>query len=300
MTPRPFDGIPWSAITYETMFHSRAVGYGTPRRLSHYYQPLIFRHLLADPTLVRVFVEDNFLCDYVNHQKLSFLPHGFTVVDRPAAQDARRHFALADDKVAMLAYGAINSYKQIGFLISSLQQAPGNTVALLVGRQSEDVRPSLETPEAKALIANDRLKILDVYADAELEARSFMAADIVWAVYSKERTQTSGVVAQAGHFAKPVITGCEGWMGKVVGTRDLGEVLKARTVAAAAQAIANLATNPARRGRCGRNGWLTFSSYTPDSFASRIVETITRTLADQPPLRGPIAVPKRSDSGLMA
>lgn len=173
-------------------------------------------------------------------------------------------------------YGAIDNRKCLDLLIPAVGQVgPSRNVLLVVaGVQDCWLRKHvlLEAPAAR-LRQESRLVEFDRFVTVAEEQMLFTAADIVWS-HSRNSFGSSGVLVRAGQYAKPVIVSDLGLVGKIVSEERCGLAVRNASVAAIAEAIVELASQPALRKQMGERAWARFSQHVPEAFAGPIRSAI--------------------------
>ena len=155
---------------------------------------------------------------------------------------ARTIFGIAEDQTLFLAAGEHSMRKGTHHLISNWPDAP-NTVLLVVGRCSDDVRAAVRSRRND--LPEGRLRVLDDVLDTQRYADAFRAADVVTVCYPSH-FGASGILNTAIAFRKPVISSNYGCIGDLVERFGLGTAFDCRDEATMRMNLRKTVTSPPR------------------------------------------------------
>lgn len=271
-----FGRVPWAVIPHGLRFHFRESGIKSPRRRIDAMQRACFFRMLRAPTLHRVFALDPYLVSSVMHPKVVYVPDPSSlplILDRRVC---RRSLDLPESAIVLLVYGAIDGRKCLDLLIPAIARVDPalNVLLVIAGVQDQRLRKTLlmEGP-ATQLRGESRLVEFNRFVTTEEEQMLFTAADIVWN-YNRDSYGSSGVLVRAGQYSKPVIVSDLGLAGRIVTDERCGVVVASPDPAAIAQAIVELATQPALREVMAKRAFARFAQNVPEAFAGPIVDAI--------------------------
>ena len=221
----PFGGTQFSGIVMRPSFHHYEMGIKTPgimysRSFSLKY--FLYLRVLKLKALQSIFTIDfafwKFCQTYTSSDwvKVKYFPDPVDPICPLDKDEARKHFGINTNRVALLVYGSIDMRKGIVSALSWALDARSkgiNISLLILGEQSEEVRQHLKgSAVAKKLIDDDSLYLLDRYVTTEEEVLAFSAVDLVWLKYH-DFYQMSGVMVKAGMLDLPMILPDQGVMG---------------------------------------------------------------------------------------
>lgn len=281
LRPGILRGHRWVAVSNGTKFHHRAAGIDGPRRWLDHVQSWLFKKILRQTHLVRLFVVDPFLAKLMRHPKLAWAPDPVIAprLDDPAA--ARRAYGLRADTLVILVFGFISQRKCVDALLKGIARlSPDFDVTVfLAGTQHGRYRQAMANSDvAGQLRTQGRLVELDRYIVDGEDFDPMATADMCWVVYDQNWVMPSGVLLLAGVARRAVICRNRGVIGRLVEQHDCGVRLESDDPENVARAIALLARDPVARDRMGRNGHDAFAPQTPDRFAQPIVDDIASIL----------------------
>lgn len=210
----PSMSVSWAGICMRPSFHYRDFGVLAPEPKWRSIKARLFRRLLRQRGLKKIFTIDELLEKHV-HQKhpslatrLMFVPDPAELSSRYDQASARNLLRLVHDDFIVLVYGAIDQRKGVDQLLQGLthQKMLRNVRVLVVGRHTPALR---EQFSREPLVTS-----IDTYADCNTEEAAFRAADVVWMGYRSHYVM-SGVLVLAAMAGKPVLatrSGLIGWM----------------------------------------------------------------------------------------
>lgn len=277
----PFGVTPWSGIVMRDTFHHAEMGISGRRRRSDLIKKWLFLALARNRSLASLFTIDQALPEYVTkhhpalRERVSWLPDPVSMDGSATRESSRAALGIPDSKVVVLVFGVLNERKCLDKLIAALALAPcpTNVVALVAGRQLDNTRALLATPEAEVLVRAGRMIQIAGYLTAEQEHMVFAAADVVWVGYRDHFTM-SGVLLQAGFMKLPVIACDQGLIGWLAKRHQLGPCIHVDDRAEVAAALSGLAASEALRNEFGRNGRLLADKHDVATFTDHIFKKI--------------------------
>jgi glycosyltransferase involved in cell wall biosynthesis len=143
-------------------------------------------------------------------------------------ENVRQGYAIGDDKVLFIHFGAMNGNKGTIELLESLKSLPfseGQKYAFFfAGKVADSIR---ERFYALVEEVKDKVQIIvkDEYCSYDFFASLCTACDAVVTPY-KRTAQSSGLIGYASQFGKPVIAPDKGLLGQLVKKYDLGILIK--------------------------------------------------------------------------
>ena len=169
-------------------------------------------------------------------------------------------------RVLVGVFGVIGVRKNVPLLMHAVAQVPG--AALVVGGRVEpDVRDVLTTdPVARALIAEDRMVVVDRLLEPDEFGAALANVDVAAALHTNDAP--SGILAEACIRHTPVLVPRGGWLQRVVDTTGIG-VASDLTVAGLAAALDRLAADRDRHVAAARRHAPTIGTA---DFTARLLE----------------------------
>jgi glycosyltransferase involved in cell wall biosynthesis len=277
-----FRGRPWITIAHHVGFHHRARGTGGAPEPTDVLQRILFSRMLHDRRLICVGTHDPILPDAVHDPKVVFCPHPAVGPKLSGVAEARAAYGIRPDTCVILMFGVVNRVKMLDLLLESAARLVPEVdlTVLLAGVQTaDDVAAALSSPSADKLREHGRLIEVNRYIVEDVDIDPMSASDIVWAFYRKEFRWHSGVACRAALAKLPVIIRRETLTGQLVDVNEAGLALTSDDPGDIANALAQLAKDPALRTQLGENGHRTFSEYTPERLARPIIEAINHAFA---------------------
>lgn len=248
-----FGNTPWAGISMLPMFHLPQIqGMVVPRRRGDWIRDKLYRRLLSDPHLRTLFTIDPELVEFASRSlsarqrsRLTYLPDPSVQYQLLPRDASRTQLAIPHDVHLVILYGALHPRKGVEPLIRGAQAAgcPNSIHVLLAGRQDNEVREILRSPEANELRHDGRLHVLDQYIDDDLEKVILSAADFMWIGYSKFY-RMSGIFVLAARHALPAIFTREGLIGHLGRKFNVGPEIDPDRVDSVTHALAELTENP--------------------------------------------------------
>lgn len=217
----PFLDAPFAGVTMRQRFHFREMGVVAKTAADMGMKKWLFLRMLRLKKLQRVYVIDDTLLAYFEHNrsslagKLRFIPDPIVpVVVTPRAK-AREMLGLAGGALIVLAYGYMDTRKGIAMLLdwAARQELVPAVHVLLAGIMSPDVERQLTSEAACSLRARDRLRVINRYVERDEEQLLFSATDVVWLGYEAVELM-SGVLVTAAHFRKAILFSDYGLIGR--------------------------------------------------------------------------------------
>jgi len=228
----PFGKSAWGAICMRPAFHLKECGVIAPTTVLLNIKRHLFKRALQIKTLNTLFSIDELLPTYINKKypkianKLVYLPDPAEPPMNLDSTELRQRYRIPLNAKLILVYGAINERKGILNLLDALELSPAlcEWHALVVGRQSQEVRDALSTVRWSKLNQSNRIHAIDEFVTDEIEHHVFAICDVVWVAYVKHYTM-SGVIVRAGMNHKPVISCKEGLIGWFVRVHGVGLIV---------------------------------------------------------------------------
>jgi glycosyltransferase involved in cell wall biosynthesis len=281
---RPFGATPWLSITMRTMFHFDAMGIKAPaQRFTAVRRSLIYR-MLRQPTTAALLTIDPTLAQFAGRQrapmfrKVRYLPdpapqHSATL----SQQQARQQLGIPADARVVLVYGDISSRKGIFALVEAAAAPECSTrVQLLLAGRNRQAQLLAATTGWQALVARQRIHLLEGFIDDEQERLLMVAADCMWVGYI-DFYGVSSVMALAARNAMPVLASDYGLVGYLAREHQLGALLDPSNIASIVTALNRLVNEPEFFTRAGRNGVAVFQDHTPIEFQRRFMDTVRQS-----------------------
>lgn len=273
----PFDMTKWGGICMRPSFHYAACGVIAPDTRWSYLKRLLFNRVLRLDNLVCLFSIDELLVRHVHRhdsvlaRQLHYLPDPAGLPLRLDVIGLRQQYNIPISAKVVLVYGSIDGRKGLFRLLDSLALFPEliEWHALIVGRQSPDVREALSSQQWASLKEENRLHTIDDFVSGEVEHQVFSLCDAVWAAYVGHYTM-SGVLVRAGMYRKPVIANGYGLIGWYARTKKLGIILSnsKESVVAALRCLAE----PVGAREMGDNGHRQFAENTWSFFVAQLAK----------------------------
>lgn len=223
----PFGRCPWTAIVMRPSFHMQGMGVEAPRPSLAAVKQFLFKQLLSQKTLVRLFTIDELLDQFTRERwpklasRIEFFPDPVELEAPVNRGEARRLLGVPENNCTLLVYGAVDGRKGVDKLLDALKDWKGvqGLTLLIVGRQTNEVRERLRRAPGES----PGLKVISVdqYVDKATEARAFAATDLVWLGYVGHFTM-SGVLVLAARNRKRALATNAGLLGWYVRRLDLG------------------------------------------------------------------------------
>jgi glycosyltransferase involved in cell wall biosynthesis len=281
---RPFGATPWLSITMRTRFHFDAMGVSAPaQRFTGVRRWLTYR-ILSQPTTAALLTIDPTLAQFAGRQrapmfrKVRYLPdpapqHPPTV----SRLQARQQLGIPADARVVLVYGDISSRKGIFALVEAAATAEcSERVHLLLAGRNRHAH-QFETHAAwQALLARQRIHLLEGFIDDEQERALMVAADCMWVGYI-DFYGVSSVMALAARNAMPVMASESGLVGHLARAHDLGALVDPRNSASIVSALNRLVNEPEFFTRAGRNGVTVFQDHAPIEFQRRFMNAVRQS-----------------------
>lgn len=235
MRGAPFRSSRWCAITMRTSPPGTSVTEMCRWRL--------IDRICAAPALVRLFTIDPMFqageapSRYKLPAKLAYLPDPVERIEHGDRTAARKAFGIDDRTHVILVFGSLDRRKGIEWLFEALLRLPQSVrvAALLVGKQTPELRAQLQEPRWQQLYASQRILSVDqVIPQTELGG-VLAAADSAWLGYVGH-PHASGVFMLAAIHGLPIIATNAGAIGLMasrvsraisVNPSDSGEVARA-------------------------------------------------------------------------
>ena len=234
----------------------------------------------------------------VPFERIAVVPHGPLLEEEPelGRAEARRRLSLPLAAQLVLFAGLIEPYKGLDDLVdafAALAAAWPEARLVVAGRPNAPFGPYRRALDARGLLDRTHLD-LRYLAQAEL-ASYLCAADVVALPY--RRTTTSGVLAAARRFGRPVVATAVGDLAELIDDGETGLLVPPGDPPALAAALAHLLADPALAARLGEGGrrrtltdqsWDVAARRTLDVYRSVIGEAAGRRASPHPGAgRGP-------------
>jgi glycosyltransferase involved in cell wall biosynthesis len=205
----PFHGTPYSGITMRQRFHLEASGVIVARERMNAWKGRLFRRLLRDPDLARVYTNDETLAEFFrgsgNPSKVLHLPDPSDPGPMVPRDEARRRLGLRLDGCVVLVYGYLDERKGVRTLLEWVGRSTARAASLLiVGQQAPETAALLSSPSARSLMEAGRLHASNCFVLERDEPLYFGAADIVWLGYDRFEMM-SGVLVKAAQYHRAVV-----------------------------------------------------------------------------------------------
>jgi glycosyltransferase involved in cell wall biosynthesis len=265
----PFGDTPWSGTVMRPSFHFTRQGVVAPRPSLAKTKEWLFFRLLRARGLQRLFTNDETLLDFVRRKKarylsrLDLLPDPVTERAAISKQQGRAALDLPSEATLVLLVGTVTARKGVKALVESMEQSdwPSDVHLVLAGKQDQEIVDYLRGANVRIIRKQGRLHLLDRFLTEAEIASAFAATDFVWCGY-EGHYQMSGVLAQAGHWGKPVIACREGLIGRLTRHHGMGVVLADAGPRSIVEAVGNLHSDPGAVRRFGTAGQRAFASHT--------------------------------------
>lgn len=157
---------------------------------------------------------DRFQESFNRSLPLSVIPHGHFIdyVERIPRDEAREALGIPKDKFVLLMFPPNRWNKGLRTFIEVLEKLPDNYIGIMAGKCT-DIEIKSFFSDAKRKL-NKRLIVRTAYIPAEEAHQFFGCADVFFMPY-KDIT-TSGSVAHAISYAKPIVSTRRGNLGEMV------------------------------------------------------------------------------------
>ncbi len=226
----PFGATPWSGLLMRLSFHYPEMGVKAPLKRTASLEKYLFRRLLSQKTLRRMFVIDEPLADYTKthfggaaKKVVCFAdPQDFPGrTDRPAALAS---LGLPPGRKIILAFGSLDRRKGLGELTKLLiaGNLPHDWDILMAGKMSAE-----DTGEIVGSIPDGlrgRVHFLNRFLTEAESVQCFSVSDAVWLRYSGHYG-SSGVQALAAAAGLPIIATADGLIAWNTKRHHLGVIL---------------------------------------------------------------------------
>ena len=237
----------------------------------------IIRHVAAFHTLADE-VEAELIAHGAPAERLQRIPNGVdTERFRPPSGDeretARRRLGLSPDAVVSIYCGRFAPVKRLDVLLEAFRDAPGELVLVGNGSEEEHLRAIAQTEGLAGRV--------HVHPAVDDPAPILRAADLYVSASSTEGMSNSVLEAMASGL--PVVASPASGMGEIV-TAATGALAADMSAGELARAIAALAGDAARRGRCAAAARaLVVTRYSLAGTAEQLVGLYRRLAASRRP-----------------
>ena len=262
-------------------FHLNKVGVIAPAPKARRFREWLFRRLLRQPELARMFTIDPTLAEYGQNdrsrdfRKLEFLPDPSVTFDLPPRTAARKTLGIAEDAIVVLAYGALGVRKGIVSLMSAMRESscPTDIHLLLAGTQEQSLTDFLAGEVGQALRQTGRLHVLTGYVPEEKVPQLLSASDAMWIGYIDFYTMSSVLVLAARHGLLPIASE-QGVSGYLIRQRQCGFQVDATSTASILSVLKRLAKRDVTTEEMAAKGPASFAIHTVAEFQRTIREAI--------------------------
>jgi glycosyltransferase involved in cell wall biosynthesis len=275
---------PMGGMTMRVRFHLNRLGVETHRSLLSSLASWSFSQLLRTRSLASVTTADPSLLSYCERQpaaryrKVFYVPEiGMEPPAVPAAE-ARAAFGLRADDRVILVFGFIDERKAYDELIEAICTAEVDRVRILVvGNARDSAREALDGVKYEPLRRRGILVTRLGFAEDEVQARAFAAADLVWVAYRNHSTM-SGVFSQAMSCALPVIAPNYGLLSWLVSEYKVGIQVDIGNPSATGSQINALLQDQEALRTLRRNAAHLAAKHSPRNFGSAVCDAIAAGL----------------------
>jgi glycosyltransferase involved in cell wall biosynthesis len=248
---------------------------------------LIIKKKLLFSLLNQIYLKNFFILDLLlykffkknknkNFSKITYVPDPGELKFLFSQKYSKNYLKIDKNNFIILIYGAIKMSKGIKELVSALHHMNNKKIKLIIaGKQTEDVQSFLQLNTNIELINKKIIIVYDGFKDYKEEAILFSASDIVWVGYDNNFTGSSGVLHQAGHARKPVITNRLGLLGYLNKKYRIGLVVNLSSVADIQNKILYLFNNKKIRYIFGKNNHTLSKIHSGKNFATIIANKIS-------------------------
>lgn len=284
---------PMGGMTMRVRFHLSRLGVRTHRALMPSLASWSFSDLLRARSLASVTTADPSLLSYCEHQraaryqKVSYVPEIGMEPPTLAAAAAKLGFGFAANDKVILIFGFIDERKAYDELIEAVSTTSERDPIriLIVGSASEAAAQALDGARYEQLRRRGVLVTRLGFADEQLQAAAFAAADLVWVAYRNHSTM-SGVFAQAMSCSLPVIAPDYGLLSWLVAKENVGISVDIADPAATGSLIAGLLADPPLLSVLRGNAARMARNHSPRSFGKAVCDVIAASLARSGGARG--------------
>lgn len=276
----PFGRTPWVGLTMRPAFHYDEMGIIGPRSRLLLPKQLLFLRMLQQTSLRVLFTIDPVLDKYIKiktsacDRKMHYLRDPANLEGDISKEVARKKLLIPNDAFIVLVYGAISFRKGMDVLLFAManQEFPEGVHILLAGRQGPEAERLLRSSLTKSLRSSGRLHQMNKFLTDEEGYMVFKASDVVWLGYREHYTM-SGVLAQAGSMALPVIACKEGLIGWFTEKYELGVALNNLDEKGVIDAINRLLLDKEKLFKFGNAARKCFAGHTTKHFTASVLES---------------------------
>jgi glycosyltransferase involved in cell wall biosynthesis len=278
----PFRTAPWTGITFKPTFHFARIGVSAPRARLSRLKGWLFRRALRARFLTGLLTIDPTLDKYADfylskseRQKLVFLPDAAPEHVLPPRAMARESLGIPLEAKVVLIYGALSERKGVCALVESTNssECPPNIYLLLAGKQSPGITAFLAGHTAKALTAQNRLKVINAYASEGGEALLLAVTDCMWVGYRGFYTMSAVLVLAARHGI-PCMVSADGIAGYLAKIHNFGWIVDPENAESVVAALRQVSREPGDLAAKGQRGASAFSRHSIKEFQKAMSQVI--------------------------